>query len=375
MATSMLKPAKGKSSTSKSKPKKIDLTTLPPLYKCTCCGKITQSPAGVFYKNTQNHLYDGSDGYVQLCVQCCNDFFRSVLDKYRDEEMALMSLCAEIGFYYSEQLYRRIKDKDPSVINFGEYVKQYNLNQFKNATFVDFAANFVRSEKVKDEGKKKEEDIEFVWTEEELENIKTVTEVIGYDPFEGYRNIDRRYLFNELVKYLDDDVMEDNFKLSQIIQIVNNNNQIRQYDLMIAQLNPLLESKEIQTLNDLKNKLVSSTDKIAKENEISVKNRSNKDAGKSTLTYLMRDLREKNFEKAEADYYAQLKSEGTRWAADISMDAIRKNAYFDENDLNEIGGIRAELVKELQAENDDLREEKRKLLLEIQNLKNAEKDE
>ena len=86
----------------------------------------------------------------------------------------------------------------------------------------------------------------------------------------------------------------------------------------------------------------------------------------------MKDLRQKNFDKAEADYYDQLKSEGTRWAMELSVNAIQKNAYFDENDYNEIKDIRRELVDKLQSQVDDLMEDKRKLLLEIQNLK-AEK--
>ena len=116
-------------------------------------------------------------------------------------------------------------------------------------------------------------------------------------------------------------------------------------------------------------------DKIAKENEISVKNRSNKDIGKSTLTYLMRDLREKDFDRAEADYYDQLKSAGTRWAAEVSMSAIQKNTFFDENDMREISDIKRQMVVELQEKVDDLMEEKRQLLVEIQKLKNGDDDE
>ena len=239
----------------------------------------------------------------------------------------------------------------------------------KDLTFIDYVISSINNEQFLRSKEEINQQMESEWTKEEQKNKKEVLEVVGYDPFAGYQNADRRYLFNELVKYLDDDVIDDSYKLSQIIQIVNNNNQIRQYDLLIAQLKPLTDSKDIQMLNDLKGKLVVANDKIAKENEISVKNRSNKDIGKSTLTYLMKDLRQKNFEKAEADYYDQLKSEGTRWAMELSVNAIQKNAYFDENDYNEIKDIRRELVDKLQSQVDNLMEDKRKLLLEIQNLK------
>lgn len=57
------------------------------------------------------------------------------------------------------------------------------------------------------------------------------------------------------------------------------------------------------------------------------------------------------------------------------MNAIQKNTFFDENDLREIDGIKREMVTKLQEKVDDLQEEKRQLLLEIQKLKNGDSDE
>lgn len=358
------------------KPVEIDTSTLPPLYKCSCCGKLVQEPQGKFFKVAQNSLYDGNDNYSTICTTCCNNFFLHMKEKYQDEKVALLVTCCEMGWFFSEKTYLEMKEKNSDDITLGEYIRRLNLSQNKNKTFVNYIMSSITNEQFLRSKKEADEMFEANWTEEEQKNMQTVIAIIGYDPFAGYQSSDRRYLFSELVKYLDDDeVIEDNYKLSQIIQIVNNNNQIRQYDLIIAQLKPLNDSKDIQALNELKSKLVMANDKIAKENEISVKNRSNKDAGKSTLTYLMRDLREKDFDKAEANYYDQLKSAGTRWAAEISMSAIQKNTFFDENDLREIDGIKREMVIKLQNQVDDLMEEKRKLLLEITKLKNGDDDE
>lgn len=119
----------------------------------------------------------------------------------------------------------------------------------------------------------------------------------------------------------------------------------------------------------MKTELVTSNDKIAKENEISVKNRSNKDIGKSTLTYLMRDLREKDFKKAEANYYDQLRSEGTLWAISMSNRSIRENGMFDENDQNEMFNTQRELIQKLQAQLDEELEKNRLLAIENKELK------
>lgn len=155
---------------------------------------------------------------------------------------------------------------------------------------------------------------------------------------------------------------------------MNNNNQIRQIDLQIARLNPMNSAEAIKSLNDIKVKLVSNNDKIAKENEISVKNRSNKDAGRNTLTFLMKDMREKDIAGAEANFYDQLRSPGTQWAADMSVKAIKENAFFDENDMQEIFDTQRELIDKFQKESDDAKEKYRLSLIENQRLKELLED-
>ena len=134
-------------------------------------------------------------------------------------------------------------------------------------------------------------------------------------------------------------------------------------------LDPLKDADSVKVLNEIKNKLVQSNDKIAKENEISVKNRSNKDAGKSTLTYLMRDLRQKDFDKAEADYYDQLRSPGTRWAVDMSITSIKQNGMFDENDKKEVYEMQLDLIDNLNQQLDEAKEKIRLLTKENDRLR------
>ena len=209
-----------------------------------------------------------------------------------------------------------------------------------------------------------------IWSDQDKQNKQYAIEVVGYDPFEEYPEEGRKFLFNQLSPYLEDDSnADDAYKLSQILQIIKNNYQIDICDKKMSQLDPLKDAESIKTLSDIKNKLVQSNDKIAKENEISVKNRSNKDAGKSTLTYLMRDLREKDFDKAEADYYDQLRGVGSQWATDMSIKAIKENGIFDENDKKEIYEMQLDMIAALNKEVDELKEKIRILTLENDRLK------
>ena len=111
--------------------------------------------------------------------------------------------------------------------------------------------------------------------------------------------------------------------------------------------------------------LVQSNDKIAKENEISVRNRSDKEAGKGTLSALMKKLNEQGFAEAEANYYDQLLSDGTQWAINESFKALQQNSFFDENDKQEIFLTQKKLLSDLQEQVDKLTEENRQLRVEI----------
>jgi len=314
-------------------------------------------------------LFKGNDGYTHICTDCMNELLFDLKSRFKDSKIAMMILCHYLDVYFSETLYESLNDKP--TFTFGEYMKSLSLGQYKGKSFTSSLLEIVRdglmsSGEIQDEKEQK-------WSKDELKHKNDVLMTIGYDPFENYNNNDRKYLFNELIKYFDDDIAEDTYKLSQVIQIVNNNNQIRNYDILISKLDPLKDSQDIKNLNGLKSSLVTANDKIAKENEISVKNRSNKDVGKSTLTYLMKDLREKNIKTAEANYYDQLRSEGSQWAIEMSMKAIQQNGYFDENDELEIKSIRRQMVIDLQNQVDDLMEEKRKLLIKLQKFELGDK--
>jgi hypothetical protein len=334
-------------------------------YKCLRCGAEHQNPIGHFYKIQYSELYLKNDRYVPLCKNCINEIYENLSSKY-GAKTAFVILCYMIDIPFYHSLFDSIV-KNNNLFSVGLYLRQINGRQYQYQSFQQTILN----KELEKSDKQVLDEKEVKWTKSEIQNKDDVIKTVGYDPFEGYPEEDRRFLFNELIKYFDDDIADDTYKLSQVIQIVNNNNQIRNYDILISRLDAIKDANDIKSLNTMKSNLVSSNDKIAKENEISVKNRSNKDVGKSTLTYLMKDLREKDFEKAEANYYNQLNSDGTLWAENMSMKAIKENGFFDENDNKEITEINRQLVLDLQHKVDDLMEEKRLLLIQVQELENG----
>lgn len=339
-------------------------------FKCLRCGKEYDVAVGHFYKITYSCLWKANDCYAPICKDCVNEMFDEYSRKFGSDRTAcmIMSHVLDVPFYNS--LFDSISQNNGRV-TMGLLLRI--IGNARNYQFQTFSNTLVNGELNKNALDLQEEK-EQKWSKAEIQAKDDCISVIGYDPFDGYNEGDRRYLFSELIKYFEDGIEDDPFKLSQIVQVVNNNNQIRQIDLQIARLNPMNSAEAIKSLNDIKVKLVSNNDKIAKENEISVKNRSNKDAGRNTLTFLMKDMREKDIAGAEANFYDQLRSPGTQWAADMSSKAIKENAFFDENDQQEIFDIQRELIDKFQKESDDAKEKYRLSLIENQRLKELLED-
>lgn len=368
--------------------------------KCPICGNEKSIATG-FYKSS-SPLFS-LDKCVPICIACVKK--EVVNENGTVNENKLKTMCQRLDKpFYSDELDSAFLQQkrengylsDDEVAKCGEkivgfYFKNINtLRQNKDKSFSDSEKDgFIHKTVNVIAQNKKEQTLQryfditgndksainqneklIVWSEQDKLNMQYAIEVVGYDPFEEYPEEGRKFLFNQLAPYLEDDSnADDAYKLSQILQIIKNNYQIDACDKKMSQLDPLKDAESIKTLSDIKNKLVQSNDKIAKENEISVKNRSNKDAGKSTLTYLMRDLREKDFDKAEADYYDQLRGIGSQWATDMSIKAIKENGLFDENDKKEIYEMQLDMISMLNKEVDELKEKIRILTLENDRLK------
>lgn len=328
-------------------------------YRCLRCGATWENPVNKFYKSPWSESFEKNSRYVSLCIKCVKEMFENYERKY-GTNYACIFMCYKLDVPYYYSLYDSIL-KNNNNFSMGLYLRQLNNRQYQ---YQDFSQSILNEEVGKrQEDYEKEKEVH--WSKQDSQNRDYAIEVIGYDPFQDYPEEDRRFLFNQLAPYLEDeDTVEDAYKLSQILQIVDNNKQIQQCNVKIANLDPIINATDIKTLNNIKKSLVESNDKIAKENEISVKNRSNKDVGKSTLTYLMRDLREKDFERAEADYYDQLRSEGSQWATSISQKALLDHCLFDENDKKEIYENQLKLIEDLYKELDDKKEQVRLLLVE-----------
>lgn len=335
------------------------------MYFCTCCGKKLDKGDTKFYKNSYSRDYKANDCFVHLCRSCTTEMFEEYKKKYGDQRLAVMIMCAKLDFPYYHSLYETVNVRNET-FSFGMYTRQINNAQYKGKTFATTLAEGELERTIKESVEESEE----LWPVEERRAKNEVIKLMGHDPFVGYSPTDRKYLFTEFLHYLDDDeLLADQYKVSQLIQLLNNNNQINVYDKSISKLDPVKNIDDLKLLSSLKKDLVVSNEKIAKENGFSVKSRGEQKSGRGTLTGLMRDMREKDLKEVEANFYDQLRSPASRWATDISMQSMLENIHLDENDLNDIIEDQRSMLHDIQNENDDLKEEKRIAQLEINDLK------
>jgi hypothetical protein len=351
-------------------------TTQSKKYKCACCGNDYVKTS---YYQSSSRWYQKYK-ILPVCKNCIEKIYDELFEKFEGNiDLAVYYVCANFDVFYDKSYIKvaieQAAHKKSSIIRI--YFQKINsLPQNSNYTFSDSKIDFNTDSENTDENftldkmESIRKSVEF--DEEDEKNQHDCIRLMGYDPFAGYDKFDQKFLYGELVPYLDEDTLDDKFKLSQIIQILNNNNQIRKIDLTMnhitANSKSLVSSAaDLKAMAQIKYNIVQNNDKIAKENSISVKNRGDKKAGRSTLGNMMKKYRELGFE-AEQDYYDMKKAYGMKHAADVSNKSILEQLNFDEKDIDDMFKEQRELLIKVQEERDDLREQIRILKLKINEL-------
>ena len=344
-----------------------------------------------FYMASEISVFKGI-GYIPICKKCLFEMVNNYYDKYKDMRLAIYYMCRKIDIAFNSNIFEGALTEDDiedAQKVFQSYIIQYNsLGRKNNIHFPFDDGEHIEENKftISEEVDSDEVDDTVINTKSSRDNIKMnkndisiKKEIIGmleFDPFEGYAEADQKFLYNELYSYFnDEEIIEDSFLVSQLIQVVNNNNQIRKIDYLISTYTANTElliknDTKIKSLNSTKKDVVQSNNNIAKENSISVKNRKAGNINKSSLTVMMEYLRELNFEDAEIDFYDQKKAYGMQMAADISMKAIAEQIQFDENDINEIIIEQRNMIKSMEKKLSELEEENRQFRVDINKYKN-----
>lgn len=211
-------------------------------------------------------------------------------------------------------------------------------------------------------------------------NKKDVIRMTGYDPFANYPiEEDKPLLYAQVVSFIDEETKNDGMKMNAVIQIVKSFNQISKINDAIDELSSDTmklnnNNGTIKQLADTVSKLLSGANALAKDNGISVNFNNNKSKGQNTLTGKMKELDQIGFRDAKINMYDIDYCKGMQQVAEISAKAQVDQIGFDENVIDEIQGIRRDLVESLTKERDKAVERARVLLVENKDLKDFLRD-
>ena len=305
-----------------------------------------------FYLSMPSSLYRGI-GRIPVCKSCMEKILDELYAEYKDERLAVFHLCRKLDIPFDSNFYNgATKGSENPWQTFSYYMRQINSFGRKQTTGGFDSGEDIRITQKQKEQKHVTEAQNFL-TEDDKTNKYQVIKILGSDPFVGMSEEDQKRLYNDLINYLhDENVVEDQFLLSQIVQVVINNNQIREIDKTLSDLmrnstDIKANSGKINALNSMKKDLVSNNNKIAKDNGLN----SGKMGGKSTLTETIQKLTALDFEEAEISFYDQKLNRGMQRASDISHKSVMEFLQIDDADVRDMLLDQRQLLQSYQNEN------------------------
>lgn len=350
----------------------FDLSELPPIFKCSKCGKVTSSPTGRFYMVPTLAALDGNDHYCNICIECTKKYFEDFTARYRDEKIGLLLTCSFTGHYFSEELYEQMVMHGDS-FNLGYYFRTLNTLQFKGKNFMTYLLEIKDANKLfltQDEVREYQES---KWKTSDKRNQLSCIKTLGYDCFDdpGYSNEDRRYLYNTLSGYLTDEVISDPHKINCVIGMTKNLWQRDRLNSIVNQMlkNSLVDSQEIQRLNSAKSALETSINATAKANGISMEGSGKKSPSLNTLTGIMKQMAADGFSEVKVNFVDALMADGYRKAAEQSARALVAEMNYTSDEYAKMVAEQNGMVRDLRQKLTEQEEENRKLRVQIDQMK------
>lgn len=346
--------------------------------ECTCCGrKLAQKKN--FY-NSASRL-NKNRGCLHICKDCTWALCKDFVEKCEDIEVGIFKICRILDFPFLKTpltsaieecgLEEGVSIGISGVNVFKKYIKNINsLGQYSTYSFEDGDINAISESNNKtDIIPIIEEESIIKITEQDKANEERVMSKLGYDPFEMENAKDKKYLYNRLVDYLDnDEILEDNFLLMSIIEIVRSFNQVDKINEIIASITKnssqmMDKGGNLKSLIETKNKLLSSINSIAKENGISAANNKGKTSGANTLSGNLKKLMDIGFEEVKVNRFNIETAQSMRQIADVSNSSIISQLKLDDSEYATMVANQREIIMKLQLERDKAEEELRKMKL------------
>lgn len=347
--------------------------------KCVHHGKELSVKNDNYYKVNKGSIFKAME-YIPVCKECVKKIYANYYHQFgKDYIQAMYMTCRKLDVKFDlstcEGAINRASGDGSNIV--GNYFSMINgLQQNIHPSSFDDSDQITIKEsfedlvnKIKSSGKLDAED---------KRNLKDIKKKLGYDPFEGsgYSEYQLGKMYQELVSYLEDDeLVGDAWKLNVILQIIQNNQQIRDTDLFISLLSNNIENFKdniatLSSMNTTKQKLIDSNMKIYKENGWITSDTT----GRSKLSGMMKKYKDYGFDEIEVNYFDMMTSEAIKTIFDISHTSILETLNFESDEIKEMFNEQRKLIREKDDEIAKIFEEKRQLALELREFKSKDGD-
>lgn len=354
-------------------------------YQCSMCGKLL--PIENYHRSYSYANLGRADEVSQFHQSFCKDcsqklFFYFYYHVHNKDEMAAMeNWCCATNTYWDKEWYvaaRKAYDNNITsncivpdyIAAIGRQPKLIGLTYWDSPTIKNRV--FTEAEVLKDVNNNVVGEFKapLHWNKEEVKLRKKIVNTLRYDPFELYPEEDARNMYYDLDLMIDETMQEDLLKLKAAVEIVCGLHEIeRLRKKQIEMEQNEASDAEIKAIVNRRNSELQQITKFAQDNGFSERYATKKAKGAGTLTGIMNEMREKQFEEGLVDYYGVLTCKEMQEVANMSFKAIFEQIGMTDNEAWGIVQKQTVKIKKLQ---DDLMETKEKLRQKEIELKKTE---
>lgn len=282
-----------------------------------------------------------------LCKDCARALYKMILTECEGDHLeALFQLCATNDWYYDDLLAQSITAElaldDVMPDRYLEVI--FNNEEYEGKTFYKQLSRpcFVKMSSLKEE----EDEL----TEEDKQNRNDIKKAFGYDPFDTKPISQRPMLYRSLSQMIDPTLNNDLVRQRAAIEIVTNYEEIDRLDVAIAKLSLtpddiVKHSKELETLRKMKSDVNKNISMLCKDHGLSAKYANSKSRGAGTLSGIMRDMEESNYDEGKTNLYDIETSESMQQCSDISAKSIMSQLRLSDSDYAQMVEEQAVVVR------------------------------
>lgn len=283
-----------------------------------------------------------------LCKDCTRALYKMILTECEGDHLeALFQLCATNDWYYDDLLAQSITAElasdDVMPDRYLEVI--FNNEEYKGKTFYKQLSRpyFVKMSSFKES----EDEL----TEEDKQNRNDIKKAFGYDPFETKPISQKSMLYRSLNQMVDPTLNNDLVRQRAAIEIVTNYEEIDRLDVAIAKLSLtpddiVKNAKDLETLRKMKSDVNKNISMLCKDHGLSAKYANSKSRGAGTLSGIMRDMEDNDYDEGVVNLYDIETSTSIQQCSDISAKSISTQLKLSDSDYAEMVEEQAIVVRQ-----------------------------